>query len=120
MNPGSAVPPDRAGPGKRGAIACHALPVLPVPSHPSWRPRTERPQVRILLRVFRFRRGRIQAGATRAARDYDGRVIFDAHMHVGDVPAEFDVRLDRDGLVELMAEHDYGGCDLPSGQRPGG
>jgi predicted TIM-barrel fold metal-dependent hydrolase len=36
-------------------------------------------------------------------------VIFDAHMHVGEFPL-FDVRLDRDGLVELMAEHHYGGC----------
>ena len=29
-------------------------------------------------------------------------MIFDAHMHVGEFPL-FDVRLDRDGLVELMA-----------------
>ena len=36
-------------------------------------------------------------------------MIFDAHMHVGEFPL-FDVRLDRDGLVELMAEHGYGGC----------
>lgn len=36
-------------------------------------------------------------------------MIFDAHMHVGEFPL-FDVRLDRDGLVELMAEHHYGGC----------
>ncbi|MFN8111428.1 MAG: amidohydrolase family protein [Thermoleophilia bacterium] len=36
-------------------------------------------------------------------------MIFDAHMHVGEFPL-FDVRLDRDGLVELMAEHAYDGC----------
>jgi predicted TIM-barrel fold metal-dependent hydrolase len=35
-------------------------------------------------------------------------VIFDAHMHVGEFPL-FDVRLDRDGLVELMRENDYEG-----------
>ena len=36
-------------------------------------------------------------------------VIFDAHMHVGEFPL-FDVRLDRDGLVALMDQHDYDGC----------
>ena len=36
-------------------------------------------------------------------------LIFDAHMHVGDFPL-FNVSLDRDGLVELMAEHEYGEC----------
>lgn len=36
-------------------------------------------------------------------------MIFDAHMHVGDFPL-FNVSLDRDGLVELMREHSYGGC----------
>jgi hypothetical protein len=36
-------------------------------------------------------------------------LIFDAHMHVGEFPL-FDVRLDRDGLVELMAAHEYSGC----------
>jgi len=36
-------------------------------------------------------------------------VIFDAHMHVGEFPL-FNVRLDRDGLVALLAEHEIGGC----------
>jgi len=31
-------------------------------------------------------------------------MIFDAHMHVGEFPL-FDVRLDRDGLAELMRAH---------------
>lgn len=35
-------------------------------------------------------------------------MIFDAHMHVGEFPL-FNVRLDRDGLVSLLAEHDIGG-----------
>lgn len=36
-------------------------------------------------------------------------MIFDAHMHVGEFPL-FDVRLDQDGLAELIREHDYAGC----------
>jgi len=36
-------------------------------------------------------------------------MIFDSHMHVGDFPL-FNVSLDRDGLVELIAEHEYGEC----------
>ena len=35
--------------------------------------------------------------------------IFDAHMHVGEFPL-FDVRLDRDGLIELMAAHRIDSC----------
>jgi hypothetical protein len=35
-------------------------------------------------------------------------MIFDAHMHVGEFPL-FDVRLDRDGLVALMADCGIGG-----------
>ena len=52
--------------------------------------------------------GRVSTCARRWAQ-YDAPVIFDAHMHVGEFPL-FDVRLDRDGLVALMAEHGYGGC----------
>lgn len=36
-------------------------------------------------------------------------MIFDAHMHVGEFPL-FDVRLDRDGLVEVMAAHEIDAC----------
>jgi hypothetical protein len=36
-------------------------------------------------------------------------MIFDAHMHVGEFPL-FDVRLDRDGLVELMAAQGIDTC----------
>jgi predicted TIM-barrel fold metal-dependent hydrolase len=36
-------------------------------------------------------------------------VIFDAHMHVGEFPL-FNVSLDREGLVDLMREHEYEGC----------
>lgn len=35
--------------------------------------------------------------------------IFDAHMHVGEFPL-FDVRLDRDGLAELMRAHGIDAC----------
>ncbi|MCC6224250.1 MAG: amidohydrolase [Thermoleophilia bacterium] len=35
--------------------------------------------------------------------------IFDAHMHVGEFPL-FDVRLDRDGLAELMGAHGIDAC----------
>ena len=33
-------------------------------------------------------------------------MIFDSHMHVGAFEGFFGVRIDRDGLVELMREHD--------------
>jgi uncharacterized protein len=39
-------------------------------------------------------------------RPEDGRVIFDAHMHVGDFGPLFGVSLDGPGLEELMREND--------------
>jgi hypothetical protein len=37
-------------------------------------------------------------------------MIFDAHMHVGDFGAMFNVSLDRDGLARIIDEHGYEGC----------
>jgi len=36
-------------------------------------------------------------------------VIFDSHMHVGTFGGGFDVSLDRDGIAQLMDEHDMTG-----------